>query len=186
MRSSATRTCLLTVLAVLALASPGCVQPTLSENPAQVAVTDLDLVRKTVADVLVNMDFEVEVPPRTPERIDTAPLVSAYPAEFWRKDTPTDYDRTESTLHTVRRTVTVHMRPAETRTEIEVEVRKERPSLPEGLDAKTANESYTVFRRERRALEAFEEHYGKGLTWQDYGRDSVLEREILTEILSRL
>jgi len=188
----AMRPCRLIVVLSLVLpaAVTGCSQTTVTENPLRVAVTDDAMVRAVATDVLEAMYFDVERPPRSPDRLDTLPLVSAYPAEFWRPDTRTAYDRVETALHTVRRTVVIHLRPDASGPDkgmlIEAVVTKERLSLPEPLDATTVNEAYGVFSSRRTALETYESHWGQGTTWMDYGRDPELEYYILTRIRNRL
>jgi hypothetical protein len=94
----------------VALCGCGKPQPAL-DNPMPLTVTDDNLIRANIKDVLQTMFFEVEQPPRTPERLDTYPLVSAYFLEPWRPDIRTWPDREESALHTVRRTVTIFLHP---------------------------------------------------------------------------
>jgi hypothetical protein len=65
-------------------------------------------------------------------------------------------------------------------------VRRERISLSDGLEASSAAEAYSVFSEQRGLLEDFEEHWGRGLTWVDYGRDPALEKLILQRIRDRL
>ena len=97
-------------LLLLALFLPGCAQPKSAEtipNPMPTTVTDRDLLRRNIDDILQQMNFEVETPPRSPDRIDTLPLVDAYPLEFWRADGTTRDDVVENAFFTVRRTVTI-------------------------------------------------------------------------------
>lgn len=161
------------------------------------------LVRYEVTDLLEAMFFEVERPPRSAERIDTVPLTSSHFTEFWRPDVRTHQDRVESALHTMQRTVTVYMRkavgsPDEERSPaagasespgglaIEVVVRKERLSMPTGIDATGVSEMYSVFSGRVKTLEDYEERYGVGTRWVDYGRDEALEQYVLKRILNRL
>ena len=185
--------CRLGALVALAAAPWGCSYWSAApENPMQLAAADPETVREAITETLEDAYFEVERPQRSPDRIDTLPLVSAYPAEFWRKDTRTAYDRTESALHTVRRTVTVLMAPGassesgEGTMQVEVRVLKERLALPEGLDARSANEAYSTFSHQRKALDEFEKHWGRGLEWMDHGRDPAMEQYLLTQIRRRL
>jgi hypothetical protein len=157
-----------------------------AENPARLATADQEAVRKAVTATLEDLYFDVQTPQVTPQRIDTLPLVSAYPLEFWRKDVRSGEGQAESALHTMRRTVTVQLAEAQGQTSVEVIVRKERLSLPQGIGARTVNESYTVFSSSRKALDNFDRHWGRGETWVDYGRDPALEQYILTEVARRL
>jgi hypothetical protein len=94
----------------VALCGCGKPQPAL-DNPMPLSATDDNMIRANIKDVLQTMFFEVEQPPRTAERIDTYPLVSAHGPEFWRPDIRTFADWNESNIHTVRRTVTVFLHP---------------------------------------------------------------------------
>jgi len=187
-----TRSCclILALPVVLTVAATGCTRTPVAENPMRVPITDDAMVRAVATDVLEAMHFDVERPPRSPDRLDTLPLVSAYPAEFWRPDTRTSRDRAESALHTVRRTVVIHLRPDASASDkgmlIEAVVTKERPSLPRALDATTVSEAYGVFSTRRKALETYEKHWGQDVEWMDYGRDPELEYYILTRIRNRL
>lgn len=183
---AAARTLALLGLAAVAAGCGGAAGENVAENPARLAAADPAAVRTAVTKVLEDMYFEVQMPLASPQRIDTLPLVSAYPLEFWRKDTRTAADKYETALHTVRRTVTVLLGGGQGETSVEVIVRRERLSMPQALDAKTANEAYTVFSSSRRSQEIFEEHWGRGATWVDYGRDPALERYILCEVRRRL
>jgi hypothetical protein len=103
-----------TLVALLLAPASGCSQKKVEElpNPMLLPITDRDLVRHNINDVLEIMFFEIERPPRAPDRVDTYPMVAAYFLEFWRHDVTTSYDRAESALHTMRWTVTIYMRPA--------------------------------------------------------------------------
>ncbi|MBN2583913.1 MAG: hypothetical protein JXL80_12670 [Planctomycetes bacterium] len=195
---------LVTVAAATA-ACGGCGQQAELSNPTLVATHDRLVVRERVTDMLEDMFFEVERPPRDQGRIDTLPLVSAHPTEFWRPDVRTCEDKAETSLHTVRRTVTVFLHePGETEASsasadaaaampaagsglsIEVIVRKERLAVAGSIDATSAGDMYSVYRGRVRAIEDYEKDYGVGETWVDYGRDAVLEQYILQRILKRI
>ncbi|NIA21090.1 MAG: hypothetical protein GWP05_03755 [Anaerolineaceae bacterium] len=198
------RTALLCVVAAgVACAVGGCGRSSAAldnNNPMTISTSDRMLVRYEVTDLLEAMFFEVERPPRSPDRIDTLPLTSSHFTEFWRPDVRTFADRMESALHTMQRTVTVYLRKAATLPgdqaaaasesadglSIEVVVRKERLSMPSSIDATGASEAYSVFSGSVQALEDYEKKYGVGIRWVDYGRDKALEQYILKRILKRL
>jgi len=108
--SSASAYVTLVLTLTVALCGCGKPQPAL-DNPMPLSITDDNAVRANIKDVLETLFFEVEQPPRTPERLDTYPLVSAYGPEFWRHDIRTFADWNEANIHTVRRTVTVFLHP---------------------------------------------------------------------------
>ena len=190
-------------VACLACAAAGCGRSSARlDNPMTISTTDQMLVRYEVTDLLEAMFFEVERPPQSADRIDTVPLTSSHFTEFWRPDVRTHEGRAESALHTVQRTVTVYMRKASGSPEeekspaaasespgglaIEVVVRKERLSMPTGIDATGVSEMYSVFSGRVKTLEDYEQKYGVGTRWVDYGRDEVLEQYVLKRILKRL
>jgi len=190
-------------VACLACAAAGCGRSRARfDNPMTISTTDQMLVRYEVTDLLEAMFFEVERPPRSAERIDTLPLTSSHFTEFWRPDVRTHQGRVESSIHTVQRTITVYMRKAGGSPDqeqaaagasespgplaIEVVVRKERLAMPTGIDATGASDMYSVFSGRITALEDYEEKYGVGTRWVDYGRDEALEQYVLKRILKRL
>jgi hypothetical protein len=199
------RLVLIAGLAAAAIAAAaGCRPAAEPTNPIIVASHDRLLIRQQITEMLEDMFFEVERPPRDPERIDTLPLVSAHPTEFWRPDVRTLEDKVESSLHTVRRTVTIFLRdpaqgeaspsapvaapaaPANSGLSIEVIVRKERLAIAGALNATSAGDMYSVYSGRIRALEDYEAHYGVGETWVDHGRDAALEQYLLKHILKRI
>ena len=103
------------VTIVLSALCAGCGQPAAvadqANNPMHVGVSDLELIRFQVANLLEEMFFVVEHPPRDPQRVDTRPLTSAHWFECWRPDTRTGRDVAENAVHTIRRQVTVHLVP---------------------------------------------------------------------------
>lgn len=182
---------LMMLATVAALAGAGCArEPAPPQNPARLPSAEPEQVRQAAREVLRDLYFEVEHPPRAAERIDTLPMTSAYPLEVWRNDVRTAQGWVETALHTVRRTASVIVQPEASAggapVTVEVVVRRERPVLPEGLDATTVNEAYHIFVTQQEALERFEQQWGRGITWVDYGRDPELEGYILNRLAERL
>ncbi len=179
--------------ALLAALSGGCARSAAAPgNPMTLPVGDRDAVREEVVEVLDAMHFDVERPPRSPERVDTRPLVSAYALEFWRPDVRTRRDRIETALHTVRRRVTVFLRSVDSTggktketTAVEVVARKERLYVEKPVDAKTVSDAYSVFRKGQGALHRFETEWGQRGQWADMGRDAELEHYLLSRIRQR-
>ncbi|HOI54597.1 MAG TPA: hypothetical protein PLP01_05075 [Phycisphaerae bacterium] len=199
------RIVLMACLAAAVIATAGGCRPASEPaNPTLVASHDRLLIRQQVTEMLEDMFFEVERPPRDLQRIDTLPLVSAHPTEFWRPDVRTFEDKVESSLHTMRRTVTIFMRdpaqdeaspstptaapsaPANGGLSIEVIVRKERLAVAGAINATSAGDMYSVYSGRIRALEDYEAHYGVGETWVDHGRDAALEQYLLKRILKQI
>jgi hypothetical protein len=194
------------ILAAMAVTVAGCTPPPPAQEPVSqiLDAKDPQAVHTAAVNVLASLNFDVERPPRSPDRVDTRPMVSAYPGEFWRKDIQTRYDRTESALHTVRRTVTVHINAPRAdsageigkrsvgslgspgKVTVRIVVRKERLHLSEAPRATTVSESYSVFSNKKRALKNFEDHWGEGTEWEDLGRDPALEQYILAQLQQRL
>lgn len=182
---------LLMALSLLAFSAGGCNQQPAAhvENPLHVAVSDQELIRYHVADLLQEMFFVVEHPPRTPQRVDTRPLTSAHWFECWRDDTRTCRDVAENAIHTIRRRVAVNLAPAAAEgggTEIEVVVIKERLSLPESVDATNMTELYSVYQTRIGVVEDLEEDFRHDAVWEDLGRDPALEQYILKQLSERI
>jgi hypothetical protein len=161
-------------------------------NPMRVAVTDAELIRFHVADLLEEMFFVVEHPPRNPQRVDTRPLTSAHWFEFWRPDTRTARDACESSLHTIRRQVVVHLTPVSgdtqepQATDIEVVVTRQRLSLAQDVEARSMHELYSVYQDRIGIVENLDDEFRAGAAWEHLGRDPALEQYILTRLSQRL
>ena len=184
MKRTVMRVCLSVLLA--ATVAAGCGQAAAPlENPMRLAVTDRNFLRKGIDDVLQGMFFEVEMPPRSEERIDTAPLVSAYPFEFWRPDTVGPRQHAESTLSTIRRKVTVSVTPTGTGSDVAVAVEKQRLSAP-GSESSLVGQTYSLYGVSPTSMYRQDELEPPGGTWLDEGRDAELEQVILSRIYDRL
>ncbi len=166
------------------------------ENPMRVTLADTEVIRFHVADVLEEMFFVVERPPRQEHRVDTRPLTSAHWFECWRPDTRTATDVLESSLHTIRRQVVVYMTPAEAAAtdgdlppgaEIEVVVTRQRLSLSGNVDAGSMGELYSVYtHRSEMMMDSLDAELSQGAVWEDLGRDPALEEYILAKLRQRL
>ena len=173
----------------LALTGAGCgntASQAAQQNPATLATADQAAVRTAAVAVLEDLNFQVQTPSLSPQEIDTLPLLSAYPLEFWRKDVRTAADRAETAVHTVRRTVKVLLDSGRGQTTVEVIVHRERLSIPNAVNATSAIEAYSVFANSRSYQESAEQHWGRGETWMDCGRDPALEQYILEQLVRRL
>lgn len=194
------------ILTAIAVTVVGCTPPPAAREPVSqvLDVENPQAVHAAVVEVLTALNFDVERPPRSPDRVDTRPLVSAYPGEFWRKDIQSATDRVEAALHTMRRTVTVYIKaPRDDGVDkagqspeaspgspgkviVRIVARKERLHLKKTLHATTVSESYSVFSNQKRALSNFEDHWGEGMEWEELGRDPALEQYILAQLQQRL
>jgi hypothetical protein len=177
------------MLLSLALMTAGCshaASQAAQQNPASLTTADQAAVRTAAVAVLEDLNFQVQTPSPSPQEIETLPLVSAYPLEFWRKDVRTSADRAESAIHTMRRTVKVLLDSGRGQTTVEVIVHRERLSLPDAVNAKSAVEAYAVFADSRTYQEVAEQHWGRGEAWMDCGRDPALEQYILEQLVRRL
>ena len=130
----------------------------------------------------------------TPERVDRrAGLVVTRPAtgqqwfEFWRQDSQGLYQLVESSIHTVRRTVTVRVQPYDSGDapsdtyRLSVQVDKERYSAPE-RQVTTASGALAIYSERLPTTEGLLAAKAAGEHWVPLGRDALLERFLLKRI----
>jgi hypothetical protein len=154
-------------------------------NPLPLSSSDPATVDKVARRVLLELRFDVLHPDSKDGRVVTAPLVGDSWFEFWRGDTVGRFQRTESSLHTIRRTVTLTVTPAGTGSQLAVKVAKERLSTP-GVSPASVGQTYNIFSPSRTDLARQDEFKETYFTYVPMGRDEALEQVILERIQSRL
>ncbi|MBU0618191.1 MAG: hypothetical protein KKI02_10775 [Planctomycetes bacterium] len=129
----------------------------------------------------------------TPERVDRdAGLVVTQPStgqqwfEFWRHDSIGGYQLLESSIHTVRRIVTVHVDPVEADSpgdefRVSVQVGKQRHSAPE-RQVTTASGALAIYSEHLPTTEGLAASRAEGEHWVPLGRDVQLELYLLDKI----
>jgi len=175
-----------TGLAVLLVAGAamvlgGCAQQARLENPLVIPTANADRVSKVSERVLQELRFQLEYPKVVPERIETQFLTGASWWEFWREDTVGGYQTSESSFHTIRRRVSVALKPLDTGTEISVRVTKERMSNP-GVGQMDIANTFGAHMYWKLPLIRPDELKPTGEQWIDQGRDDALEQRILYRV----
>ena len=121
--------------------------------------------------------------------IVSEPVVGKQFFEFWRSDAVTSDDTLTSSLHTIRRTVSIHVVSQGPRQfEVSVEAQAQRASVPaDQLD--NAAEAFEMLRTYGVPASPTRRDYVRPQTesvWVDIGREQALERYILEDIARRL
>jgi hypothetical protein len=115
----------------------------------------------------------------------SGPATSQQWLEFWRRDALGAYQLTESSIHTIRRIVTVRLdeQPAASPDEcrVSVEVDKERFSAPE-RQVTTASGALAVFSEHLPTVEGEMGPRSAGAHWVPLGRDPLLEADLLQKL----
>jgi hypothetical protein len=161
------------------------------ENPLLAPVSDADYVWEQVVDV-VDDDFKIlrERPIRRSGnellegRLETVPKVGATVFEPWHRDSVGRYERTESTLQSIRRQAVVRVIPDSQGFLVDVAVFKELEDVarPEHATAGAATLRYdSSLTRVREA--AGDRPINEG--WILLGRDVMLEQRILAKLRER-
>jgi len=161
------------------------------DNPTLVPMSDHKFVWETVADVLDDyFDTEREDPVRcigdtlTEGRIDTFPRGSSTILEPWNTDSVGIYEKTESTLQSMRRRAIVKVIPAQQGFWIDVAVLKELEDVrqPDHSTAGAATFRYDgSLTRVVDPIAEQEIHAG----WIPKGRDTALEQRIIGHLQAR-
>ena len=103
------------VAAVAAMIAGGCAnytQPIVAEPAKTASEKNFDAVWQSSLAVLRDYYFTVDLQDRREGVIKTFPLTGKYATEFWRKDAASNFDKWESTIQTIYRTVTVTIKPS--------------------------------------------------------------------------
>ena len=129
----------------------------------------------------------------TPRRVDrddglvvSEPATSQQWFELWRRDSIGGYQLLESSVHTVRRIVTVHLDPLDAEDpsdefRVSVQVDKERYSAPE-RQVTTASGALAIYSEHLPTTEGLVASRTEGEHWVPLGRDGQLESNLLDKI----
>jgi len=197
---------------VVALA--GCRAPLPPEGPTElrVYVPDYEAFFDAALSVLRRYDFSPDYADRTRGVIVSEPVTSGQWFEPWRVDSPGGYQLLESSLHTIRRTVTVRLQPledspAETqptvadvlsedwdreppvwgvkRYRVSVQVDKSRYSAPE-RQITTASGALAIYSTRIPTTEGIRGPASREIDWVPLGRDPLLEAFLLEKLANAL
>jgi hypothetical protein len=133
------------------------------------------------------------------------PTTSAQWFEWWRADAPGGYQLLESSLHTIRRVVTVHVEPVDAagtaaaasgeplppeergagRYRLAVQVEKSRYSAPE-RQITTASGALQIYSESTPTVEGERGPRSRRVQWVPLGRDPLLEAFLLAKLSDAL
>jgi hypothetical protein len=175
------------LLLLVTAAATGCVTAPAVRmpNPMPLASTDPVTVENVAGRILTDMRFTLVRPSSRPGVLVTEPLTGDTWFEFWRDDTVGNDQRIESSLHTVRRVVTVTVTLQGGGSEVAVRVVKSRASAP-GLAPENITYSLDLFDASNSELVRQDELVPSHYKWVPLGRDEALEQVLLERIKTTL
>ncbi|MFQ5806236.1 MAG: hypothetical protein ACE5I3_07295 [Phycisphaerae bacterium] len=149
-------------------------------------IPDRDAFLAATLTLLRERDFPPEQVDRTEGLVVTRPSTGQQWFEFWRRDSLGGYQLFESSIHTVRRIVTVRLAPADAPSpdgnfRVSVRVDKERYSAPE-RQVTTASGALAIYSERLPTTEGLLASKVHGEHWVPLGRDLPLELYLLDKI----
>ncbi len=180
MRGGALLSLILTMLVCSGCNAPGApVGPTV----AQVSLADYDAFIDDTLTLMRRYDLQPARVDRSAGRIVTQPTTSAQWFEFWRVDSQGAYQALESSLHTMRRTVTVLVEPrSQNEYELKVEAQKERFNAPT-RQVTSASGALAIYSERLPTSEGLRAARATPDYWTPTGRDELLEQFLLNELI---
>jgi len=159
------------------------------EAKKQICLVGVDKTEAMEAaeDVLASMYFSIDKYELEQGYIRTNPMPGGQFFELWRSDNTTLCDAAEASIHTIRKTVELHLGREQAGLCINCDVQVERLSVPERQGEGIA-QAQTMFAEGFSALGKLKlsEEQKKEMAWLDYGTDAGFETEILNRIEKRL
>ncbi len=138
---------------------------------------------------LKKRDFQIDRRDRRFGLIVTKPVIGKQIFEFWRKDTADFDDLLNSSLHTIRRTVTITItKPSSMQFQVDVPAQAQRASIP-GDQLDNTAEAFELLGRQGVPASPSKRDYARPQAeplWVDIGREPALEQAIMTDITRRL
>ncbi|MFO0839881.1 MAG: hypothetical protein U1D55_15320 [Phycisphaerae bacterium] len=181
------RSTLLISPALLVIGLAGCNAPGAPIGPT---IADVHLAdRELFLDDALTLLRQIDVPPRRIDRpaglVVSQPTTSAQWFEFWRCDAPGGYQLLESSLHTIRRTVTIHLEPQPQpgSHRVSVEVQKERLNAP-SRQVTTASGALAIYSERMPTEEGLRAIRGEAAYWTPLGRDEAMEQNLLDKLVA--
>ena len=193
------------MLLALSAGTTGCQAPQPPTSPTEMVlhVVEYERFLDDALSLLRSCDFAPDYVDRSRGRIITKPATSGQWFEFWRVDSQGDYQKLESSLHTMRRIVRVNVEPldapgsapANERTatrqpvvdhtpgpyRIAVEVEKLRYSAPE-RQVTTASGALAIYNERLPTTEGLRGARNRQEAWGSLGRDGLLEAVLLKRL----
>ena len=180
----------LTLIALSAVTLIGC-SKTLEPQMDAVSVdnSSFEQVWDACLASLEDHSFEVDRRDRRFGVIVSEAVVGKQFFEFWRNDTANSDDLLNSSLHTIRRVVTIRIaKQGPTEFEVDVEAQAQRISVP-GTQLNSTTEAFELMSSQGVPVSPRRSDYlyRRGETiWVDIGREQALEQAIMRDIAGRL
>ncbi|MCZ6653247.1 MAG: hypothetical protein O7D91_09500 [Planctomycetota bacterium] len=169
----------------------GCHRPAAPQGPTQgtvLAASDDNFrgLWEACQAVLRRHRFEIDRKDLRAGLITTFPQTSQHFLEFWRHDVDTPYDLAESSMRTVRRSVTIQISKPQDEGEyvIDVTVNKERFHAVE-RQINNAAAALRVFSTDLPSTAGRKFDPATDMTWTPEGRDAAMENRLLDLIRRR-
>ena len=175
----------------------GCHAPGQPSGPTEMVlhVPDHEAFFDASLSVLRLYDFPPDRADRTRGLIVSHPTTSGQFFEWWRVDSRGGYQTLESSLHTMRRIVTVNIEPAVGRESttapatgesgelyrVRVQVDKSRYSAPE-RQITTTSGALAIYSERVPTVEGLRGPQSRGAQWVPLGRDALLESFLLEKL----
>lgn len=192
------------VLLALAAGTTGCQAPQPPTGPTEMVlhVVEYERFLDDSLSLLRRCDLDPGYVDRSRGRIITNPTTSGQWFEFWRVDSQGDYQKLESSLHTLRRIVRVNVEPVDTADgtlnqektvatqptqhapgpyRVAVEVEKLRYSAPE-RQVTTASGVLAIYDERLPTTEGLRGARSRQVSWVSLGRDALLEQALLERL----
>ena len=168
----------------------GCAAPQRAvpeDQSVNIADTSMAEAMSAAEAVLGGMHFVIEKADPVQGLIRTRPLTGGQFFELWRCDNVGPAQALEANLHTLRRSVELHVRPSGDQMQIDCTVHVQRLSLPAN-DVASVSQAYRMYSRSTPTLQRLELQPGQKeeLTWIDLGEDPALAGRILKRIARKI
>lgn len=178
----------LAALAMVLACQIGCQAPPQPNGPTQMTlrVTDKDAFIDDTLTMLRELDFPPDRVDREAGTISAGPSTGGQWFEIWRRDVHGGYQILESSIHTIRREVGIHIEPASEDADsdqyrVSVEVSKYRYSAPD-RQVTTASGALEIFSERLPTTDGLRNARSASSGWAPLGRDGLLERALLARI----
>jgi len=155
-----------------------------SVNIADVSMADAMTVAEAA---LSRMQFVIEKADPQQGFIRTKPLTGAQFFEFWRSDNVGPARAVEANLHTLRRSVELHLTPYGSQIRIDCHVHVQRLSLPAN-EVASVSQAYRMYSKSTPTIQRLKLEPGQqeGLAWIDLGEDPALAERVLKRVVQRM
>ena len=180
----------LTLFALTGLVLVGCAdKPQPQWDALTAANASFDQVWDACQDSLERRGFEIDRRDRRFGLIVTKPTLGKQFFEFWRNDTADSAELLNSSLHTIRRVVTIRIaKQGPMQFQVNVEAHAQRASIPaDQLD--NSAEAFELLSRQGVPTSPTRSDYIRPRPepiWVDIGREQALEQAIMRDIVRRL